>query len=68
MSWCFAIVNNKLAEIFFDKNKNGRARIRGHCYVKKSEYKTKLEQNQIAKDIKKVKVAYRNKKYKLVEG
>lgn len=24
MCWCFAIVNNKLAEIFFDENKNGQ--------------------------------------------
>ena len=67
MSWCFAIVNNRLAEIFFDKNKNGRTKIEGHCYVKKSEYKTKQEQSWIAEDTKKLKVAYRNKKYKLID-
>lgn len=65
MPWCFAIVNNKLAEIYFDK-KDGQMRIRGHCYVKKKEYKTKQGQRWIIQDTKKVKVIYRNKKYRLI--
>ena len=65
MSWCFGIVNNKLAEIYFEKKKR-KTRIIGHCYVKKEDYKTKQEQKWIAQDTKKVKVIYRDKKYKLI--
>lgn len=60
--WCFAIINNRLAEIFFEKKK-GKANIWAHCYVKKSEYKTKREQKMIAQDTKKCRFVYRNKKY-----
>ncbi len=63
--WCFAIVNNKLAEIYFD-TKKGRSSIWAHCYVKKSEYKIKREQKMILDDTKKYKFFYRNKKYKRV--
>ncbi len=66
MPWCFAIVNNKLAEIYFDENKDGKPKIFGHCYVKKEEYKTKQEQKWIEQDTKRVKAVYRNKKYKLI--
>jgi hypothetical protein len=38
----------------------------GHCYVKKEDYKTKQEQKWIEEDTKRVKVVYRNKKYKLI--
>ncbi len=40
MSWCFAIVNNRLAEIYFEEKK-GKTKIIGYCYVKEEEYKTK---------------------------
>ena len=66
MPWCFAIVNNKLAEIYFDKKKDSSNKIWGHCYVKKEEYKTKQEQKWIEEDTKKVRVIWRNKKYKLM--
>lgn len=62
MNWCFARVNNKLAEIFFT-HKNGKVDILGHCYVDRNEYKTKKEQQWIEKEEKKFKVTYRNKKY-----
>ncbi|MDD5738482.1 MAG: hypothetical protein PHY72_00935 [Candidatus Pacebacteria bacterium] len=67
MCWCFAIVNNKLAEIFFDEKKNSQMKIWGHCYVEREDYKTKTEQKYIEKDISKVRVVYRNKKYKIVK-
>ena len=57
--WCFAILNGKLAEIHFDKKKN----VWGHCFVKRSEYKTKREQKMIDADIKKARFTYKNKKY-----
>lgn len=66
MSWCFAIVNNRLAEIYFDKRKTGSVKITGHCYVRREEFKTKKEQKMIDKDVAKVKVVYRNKKYRLI--
>lgn len=61
--WSFAIINNRLTEIFFEKKK-GKLFINGHCYVKKSEYKTKKEQKQIKEDTKKYKFSYRNKIYR----
>lgn len=66
MSWCFAIVNGKLAEIYFDKKKNSQTKIWGHCYIEKRDYKTKQEQKWIKQDTKRVRVVYRNKKYKLI--
>lgn len=70
MSWCFAIVNGKLAEIFFDEmtekaRTKKQMRIFGHCYVKKEEYETKKEQQWIAKDTKEMRLVYRNNVYKL---
>ena len=62
MGWSFAFINNRLAEIFFD-NIKGNLVIHGHCYVKKSEYKTKKEQKYIQEDTKKYKFSYRNKIY-----
>ena len=37
MGWCFALVNNRLAEIYVDQSKTSQMKIRGHCYVDKSE-------------------------------
>lgn len=53
MGWCFALINGKLAEIFFDQKKNERIFF-GHAYVKESEYKSKREKIWIGKDIKNV--------------
>ena len=62
MSWCFAIINSKLAEIFFERKK-GKLYFQGHCYVKESDYKTKQELNWIKKDTDKFNFHYRNGKY-----
>ena len=51
--WCFAIINGRLAEIYFDK-KYG---IYGHCYVERKEY-TKREQKMIDSDIKRYQFVY----------
>lgn len=61
--WSFAIVNGKLAEIYFEKVK-GKLVFNGHCYVKKSEYKTKKEQKYIDEDTKKYVFSFKNGKYK----
>ncbi|MCG2691926.1 hypothetical protein L6272_03800 [Microgenomates group bacterium] len=62
MSWCFAKVNHKLAEIYFE-GKPGKPKILGHCFVKKSEYKTKKELKWIDEDTKKFQLIYKNGKY-----
>ena len=56
--WCFAIVNGKLAEIYFDKKRG----VWGHCYVKRDEF-NKRENRQIDTDIKKYLFSYRNRHY-----
>lgn len=56
--WCFAIVNGRLAEIYFDR-KYG---IYGHCYVKRKEY-NKREQKMIDSDIKKCHFVYQKGYY-----
>ena len=66
MSWNFAIINNRLGEIYYRKDKNGKIKVQGHCYVKKEDFKTKEELRAIEEDTKKGSIVYRNKKYKLV--
>ncbi len=63
MCWSFAIINGKLAEIYFEK-KNGKVKFLGHCHVKRSEYKTKSEIKAIQLDTEKVKLSYQKGKYK----
>ena len=58
--WCFAIVNKKLAEIYFER-KRGKTKIQGHCYVGKEEYMTKREQKWIKHDTAKFQFVYRKK-------
>ena len=63
MTWCFALVNGRLAEIYFNKTKKG-IKFLGHCYVNKLEYETKREQRWIEMDTVKHRFVYRNKEYK----
>lgn len=62
MNWCFAIINNKLAEIYFEKNK-GSIKFLGHCYVNESEYSSEKEKKWIKEDMMKVRFTYRKGKY-----
>ena len=65
MHWSFAIVNNRLAEIFFQgKNKS---KIFAHCYVKAEEYKTKLEKSWIAQDVKRFRFLFKRGKYQRLQ-
>ena len=68
MYWCFAKINGRSGEIYFDKNKNDRVKIIGHCYVKKEEFKTKGELRDFDQETKKFKIIYRNRKYKIIEN
>ena len=63
MSWCFAIINGRLSEIYFEKKK-GKIKFLGHCYVKKSQFKTKKEQKWIEEDTKKFRFFYKDGIYK----
>ena len=64
MSWCFALINNRLAEIYFNKTKGGKSKIWAHCYARRNRFKTKHEQCLINIDTKRVKLVYRNRKYR----
>jgi len=66
MSWCFAIVNKKLAEIYFDKSK-GRVEYLGHCYVSRSEYKAKEEKKWIKRDTVELRLIYRLGRYRKID-
>jgi hypothetical protein len=60
--WCFATINGRLGEIFFE-TAGGLSSIFAHCYVDRKEFKTKQEQEMIDTDIKRNRFTYRNKKY-----
>lgn len=62
MNWSFAILNNRLAEIYFEPRK-GKPKILGHVFVKKEEYKTKKEKKYIEEDTLKFRLTYKNGKY-----
>ncbi len=64
--WCFAKINGRLGEIYFDKVR-GKNKIRGHCYVKLEEFKTKKERRQIKEDTAHCKFVYRNGRYKMIK-
>jgi len=66
MGWCFAIINNRLAEIYFDRKKE-KTKIFGHCYIRKEEYKIKQEQKWIKEDTAKFRFTYRKGKYKRIK-
>lgn len=61
--WCFAIINGKLAELFFEKTKD-KIKFVGHSYVKSEEYRTKREQRMIKENTAKYQFSYKNRKYK----
>jgi len=65
MYWCFATINGRLGEIYFDK-KNGQAEISSHCYIKKEDFEIKEELHALDQESKKFKIVYRNKKYKII--
>lgn len=61
MNWSFALINGKLAELFVEDE--GKQVYLGHCYVKKSDYKTKSELGWIENDTAEYKLKYRGGKY-----
>jgi len=63
MNWCFAIINGRLAELYFEK-KSGNIAFIGHAYVKKDEFTTLKEQRYIRGDTKIHRFVYRVGVYK----
>jgi len=57
--WCFATINNRLAEIYFDEEWG----LYGYCYVNKKDY-SKRDQKMIEEDVKNYQFSYRNKKFR----
>lgn len=64
MSWCFAIINGRLAEVFLIKG-HKKTHIVGHAYIKESEYTSRKEKLMIKMDTAKYQFSYRKGKYKL---
>lgn len=64
--WCFALVNGRLAEIWWRKKKNGDRQVVAHGYVERKSFKTKKELAWIEKETKRNRFSYRNQKYKLL--
>ncbi len=68
MYWSFATINNRLGEIYFHKVGQGdksKVVFEGHCYVKRSDFKTKVEGQALDKETAKYHISYRNKKYRM---
>ena len=63
MSWCFAKVNGKLAEVYFEGS-GEKLKIFGHAYVNSEEYQTKKEQSWIKKDTDKFQFTFREGQYR----
>ena len=61
MPWSFALINGRLAEIFFEGAKINRPGIWGYAYVKRGAYKTKHEQKMITQDVKRARFTFRKK-------
>ncbi len=67
MNWCFAKINNRIGEIYFDRTKGGQARIFSHCFIERANFIAKEENEAFESDAKKFKVVYKNKKYTLIK-
>ncbi len=65
MSWSFAVVNHRLAEIFFERRK-GVFVPRGHCYVDKKDYTTQKEIRWIREDTARLQFSYRFGRYRRI--
>lgn len=64
--WAFALINGRLVEFHYEVIKGKSYMTYGHCYVKRSEYKTKKEQGWIDRDTEKNRFTYRHKQYRRV--
>lgn len=64
MSWCFAKINGRTAEIYFDVGKDKHPKIRGHAYVCPEEFTTKKEQQLLREETERFRFSYRKGAYR----
>lgn len=62
--WCFAMLNGRPAEIYFRRRPGRLPEVLGHCYVRRSEFRTKKERQQIDRDMRHVRLSYRHRVYR----
>ena len=62
--WCFAFINNRLAELYFDRDKKGRLLLEGHGYIDDTKGWTREEKKWIPIDTKKYQFSYRKGYYR----
>lgn len=60
--WCYALVNNRLGEIYFTR-KSGKVVIEGHCYLDPNESLTKAEVAALQHDIPTNQFTYYRRNY-----
>lgn len=67
--WKFAIINNRLGEIYYNVSKKGSIKFQGYCYVtaKEAAKMCNEERRCVGIDTQNSKIIYRNKKYKIVK-
>lgn len=61
--WCYALINNRLGEIYFSR-KFGVVVHEGHSYLGKNEKFTKVEADAIQHDIQLNRFTYYRKHYR----
>lgn len=61
MNWCFATINGRLAEIYFEDKP--KLKFLGHTYIKNEDYTSKKEKLLIEKDLTKYRFTYRKGVY-----
>lgn len=64
--WCYALINNRLGEIYFALDK-GKTTITGHCYLGKNETFNQKEVGAFQKDIISNQFTYYQHKYRHIE-
>jgi hypothetical protein len=63
-SWCYALINNCLGEIYFTRNRNGEIHIDGHAYLYPHERWTIRDVKEMQHDIPNHQFTYYRKKYR----
>lgn len=63
MCWSYALINGRLAEIYFDKQ-GGKPIFKGHSYIKPTETFTKVEARALEHDIQTTQLTYYAKRYR----
>lgn len=65
MCWSYALINGRLAEIYFDK-KGGKIVFEGHSYISPTETFTKVEARALEHDIQTTQLTYYAKHYRRI--